>query len=100
MHCCAQPMNELVANTVDAAYEKHVPVIEKKENLIFVKIGSVPHPMNTEHYIQWIYLKTDKGIQRKDLNPGDKPEATFEIEKGENIISTYEYCNLHSLWKK
>ncbi len=100
MHCCGQPMNELIANTVDASQEKHVPVIEKVGNVVKVKVGSIPHPMIPEHYIQWIYLKTNKGIQRKELMPNDKPEAEFILSEEEKVLSAYEYCNLHSLWKK
>jgi superoxide reductase len=100
MECCGQPMNELTANTVDASQEKHVPVIEQAGNIVKVKVGSVPHPMMPEHYIPWIYLKTDKGVQRKHLTPTDKPETEFVLSEGEKVVSAYEYCNLHSLWKK
>ena len=100
MHCCGQPMTELIPNTVDAAYEKHIPVIEQNKNIVTVKIGEVAHPMIPEHYIQWIYLKTNFGIQRKDLNPNEKPEAKFFLQEGEKIISAFAYCNLHGLWKK
>lgn len=100
MVCCGQPMTELIANTVDAAFEKHVPVVEQKGNEVFVRIGETEHPMIAEHYIQWIYLLTNKGIQRKDLLPTEKPKAAFYIADDEKIISVYEYCNLHSLWKK
>jgi superoxide reductase len=93
-------MNELTANTVDASQEKHVPVIEQAGNIVKVKVGSVPHPMMPEHYIPWIYLKTDKGVQRKHLTPTDKPETEFVLSEGEKVVSAYEYCNLHSLWKK
>ena len=78
--CCNEKMVELVPGSVD--------------------IGSVEHPMQVEHYIEWIILETTKGVYRKNLNPGEKPEATFVLEEGEKVVSTYEYCNLHGLWVK
>ncbi len=95
--CCGQPMEQLVENTVDAALEKHVPVIEKTETGVKVKVGSVPHPMEEEHYIEWVEIIADGRVYRKFLKPGDEPEAAFEI-KAENIEAR-EYCNLHGLWK-
>ncbi len=94
--CCGEPMGELVANTTDAATEKHVPVVEKAGDKITVTVGSVEHPMTEEHYIQFIVAVTDKGMQRVDLTPADKPQATF---CGSDIKEVYEYCNLHGLWK-
>lgn len=98
MICCGEPMTELVPNTVEAAHEKHLPVVDVSGNKVTVKIGSVEHPMLEAHYIQWIYLETKKGGQRKELHPGDKPEATFYLEDDE-ALAAYEYCNLHGLWK-
>ncbi len=95
--CCNQPMKLMEENTVDAALEKHVPVIEKTEDGIKVKVGSVPHPMVEEHYIEWIELIADGRACRKFLNPGDEPEALFKIEA--QTITAREYCNLHGLWK-
>jgi superoxide reductase len=95
--CCNQPMKLTEENTVDAALEKHVPVIEKTEDGIKVKVGSVPHPMVEEHYIEWIELIADGRACRKFLNPGDEPEAFFKIEA--QTITAREYCNLHGLWK-
>lgn len=95
--CCNQPMKLMEENTVDAALEKHVPVIEKTEDGIKVKVGSVPHPMVEEHYIEWIELIADGRVCRKFLNPGDEPEALFKIEA--QTITAREYCNLHGLWK-
>ena len=94
--CCGQPMKRFVENTVDAATEKHVPVIEKTADGIKVGIGSVPHPMEESHYIEWIELVVDGKAYRQFLNPGDAPEATFQIDGG--AISAREYCNLHGLW--
>lgn len=98
--CCGNDMEELVPNTVDAAVEKHVPVIEIEGNKVTVKIGSVTHPMTDEHWIQWIYLETKQGVQRKCLNPSDEPKAVFVLNDGDEVVSAYEYCNLHGLWKK
>lgn len=98
MKCCGQNMTELIPGTVDAALEKHVPVVTVEDNLIKVKVGEVTHPMTDEHYIQWIYLQTDKGGQRKALTPADAPEAVFALYD-EKSVAVYEYCNLHGLWK-
>ncbi len=95
--CCEEPMKLFVANTVDAAKEKHVPVIEKIEGGFKVKIGSVAHPMEEAHYIQWIEAVADGKAYRKFLNPGDAPEAEFMIDAAS--ITAREYCNLHGLWK-
>ena len=98
--CCGQKMTELIANTSDGAIEKHVPLVDVKGNKVDVIIGSNIHPMIEKHYIQWIYLETNKGIQRKALLPGDEPKATFIIDNDEVVKAVYEYCNLHGLWKK
>ena len=97
--CCGQPMMELKAGTTDGAVEKHVPVYEVNGNVVTVKVGSVEYPMTPEHYIQWIDIQTTGGIQRVNLTPSDKPEATFTINEGEEVVAVYEYCNLHGLWK-
>jgi superoxide reductase len=95
--CCGQAMKLLKENTVDAAKEKHVPVIEKTAAGVKVKVGDVPHPMEEKHYIEWIEVIVDGKAERQFLNPGDAPEATFSVE-GQNITAR-EYCNLHGLWK-
>jgi superoxide reductase len=95
--CCGQPMELLKEKTKDAGKEKHVPVIEKTENGIIVKVGSTPHPMEEKHYIEWIEVIADGVIYRRFLKPGDKPEAEFEI-KAEKVEAR-DYCNLHGLWK-
>jgi len=97
--CCGEDMTVLVANTVDASKEKHVPVITVEGKTVTVKIGSVEHPMTQEHWIQWVYLETAKGGQKKTLNPGDKPEVVFSLTDDDTLIAAYEYCNLHGLWK-
>ncbi|WP_368489467.1 desulfoferrodoxin [Clostridium sp. BJN0013] len=96
--CCGQPMKLIEENTVDAASEKHVPVIEEIDGGVVVKVGSVEHPMLPEHYIQWIEVHTENKIYRKYLKPGEKPEATFKLD--EKLVMAREYCNLHGLWKK
>lgn len=96
--CCGEEMEELVANTTDGAHEKHVPVVEVKGNVVDVKVGSVAHPMVEAHYIQWVYLETKHGGQRKALKPGDAPHVTFTVIDDEPV-AVYEYCNLHGLWK-
>jgi len=95
--CCNEPMKLQKENTVDAAKEKHVPVIEKVEGGIKVKVGSVAHPMTPEHWIEWVQLLADGQAYRRFLNPGDKPEAVFPIKASK--VSAREYCNLHGLWK-
>ena len=95
--CCGQEMKLMKENTVDAAKEKHVPVIEKKGSSVTVKVGSVEHPMEEKHYIEFIEVMTDAKIYRQYLKPGGKPAATFEIEG--DVITAREYCNLHGLWK-
>ena len=97
--CCGQKMTELVPGTVDAAQEKHVPVVEIKGSTVHVKVGAVTHPMLEEHFIQWIALETNQGSQIKYLRPGQQPEAVFALAEGEQVVSAYEYCNLHGLWK-
>lgn len=94
--CCEQPMALMTENTVDAAKEKHVPVIEKGADSITVKVGSVAHPMEEKHYIEWIELIADGKVYRQFLKPGDKPEATFPITAAN--VSAREYCNLHGHW--
>lgn len=95
--CCGEPMELLKEKTEDEGQEKHVPVIEETETGVKVKIGSVPHPMEENHYIEWVEIIADGRIYRKHLKPGEQPEAEFEM-KAENIQAR-EYCNVHGLWK-
>ncbi len=95
--CCGQPMELLKEKTEDVGQEKHVPIIEKTEQGVRVKVGSIPHPMEEKHYIEWIEVIANGKTYRKFLKPDDKPEAEFEI-KAEKI-SAREYCNIHGLWK-
>ena len=95
--CCGKEMKLMKENSVEAAVEKHVPVIEKKGSRVTVKVGSVEHPMEEKHYIEFIEVMTDAKIYRQYLKPGGKPAAAFEIEG--DVITVREYCNLHGLWK-
>lgn len=96
--CCGEEMEELVPNTVEASIEKHLPVVEIEGNLVKVNVGSADHPMIPEHYIEWIYIQTEKGGQRKNLSPGEAPNAVFALEN-DKVVAAYAYCNLHGLWK-
>jgi superoxide reductase len=95
--CCGHAMNNMVENTQDAAKEKHVPVLEKTDGGFVVKVGSVNHPMEDKHYIEWIELVTDKKVYRQELAPHDEPKAEFKTDA--SSLSARAYCNLHGLWK-
>ena len=95
--CCGQPMQKLEPKTADQGKEKHVPVIEKTEAGIKVKVGGVPHPMEAKHYIEWIEVLADGKTCRKFLKPGDAPEAVFCVTA--ESATAKEYCNVHGLWK-
>lgn len=97
--CCGEKMQELVPGTTDGATEKHVPVVKIEGNKVTVTVGSVEHPMVEAHFIEWIVLETERGFQKKELKPGEKPEAEFLLAEGEDAVAAYEYCNLHGLWK-
>ena len=97
--CCGKPMEEIIPGTTDASLEKHVPVWEAKDGKVFVTVGAAEHPMLDVHYIEWIVLQTNEGVQRKALKPGDAPKAVFALLPGEEALAVYAYCNLHSLWK-
>ena len=96
--CCGQKMTELVAGTVEASREKHIPVVEVKDGVVTVTVGSVLHPMSEEHLISWVYLETDKGSQKKVLSASDSPVVKFALAD-ENPVAVYAWCNLHGLWK-
>ena len=98
MVCCGQPMRLLMENTVDAAIEKHVPVIEKAEAGTRVKVGVTPHPMAPEHWIEWVQVIAGDTSYRRFLSPGEAPEALFPVSI-EEVDYAREHCNLHSLWK-
>ena len=95
--CCGQPMRLLTGKTEDAGLEKHVPVIEKTDETVKVKVGSIPHPMEERHYIEWIEVIADDRVYRKFLKSGEKPEAEFKVTAEE--IEAREYCSIHELWR-
>lgn len=99
IECCKIPMQRIIPGCVEASKEKHIPVYEIKDNIVYVTVGSVEHPMQEIHYIEWILLETKFGNQRKILKPFDKPSACFSICDDDEVISVYAYCNLHGLWK-
>ncbi|MBI0583279.1 MAG: desulfoferrodoxin [Methanomassiliicoccus sp.] len=95
--CCGKPMVKLASNTVEASYEKHIPVVERIDGGIRVKVGSVPHPMEEKHYIEFIEVIADGQIMRKHLKPGMKPEAEFRCAPTKFCVR--ELCNIHGMWK-
>lgn len=97
--CCGEEMQELVANTVDASREKHLPVVSVVDNEVTVTIGSVFHPMIAEHYISWVYLELESGGQRKCLVIGNDPVVKFALAPNDKLLSVYAYCNIHGLWQ-
>ena len=97
MMCCGQKMTKIEAGVVEASREKHIPVAKVEGDKVIVEVGSVAHPMAPEHSIEWVYLQTDKGGQRKNLNPGEAPKAVFALAD-EKPVAVYAYCNLHGLW--
>lgn len=97
--CCGEKMQEITPNTTDAAQEKHVPVVTVDGNCVTVEVGSVPHPMQEDHYIEWVSLHTAQGNQRKWLKPGNAPKVQFMICDDDKPIAVMAYCNLHGLWK-
>jgi superoxide reductase len=95
--CCGEPMKLMAENTVDAAKEKHVPVIEKVDGGVKVSVGSVAHPMEEKHFIEWVEIIADGKAYRQFLCPGEAPAAVFKVQAEK--ITAREYCNLHGLWK-
>lgn len=95
--CCGQKMEPLVPNTVDASGEKHLPVVTVADGVVTVNVGSADHPMLPEHFIEWVYVKTENGGQRKALKPGAAPHVSFCIGS-DKPVAVYAYCNLHGLW--
>ncbi|MCF0103861.1 MAG: desulfoferrodoxin [Eggerthellaceae bacterium] len=96
--CCDQDIEKIVPGTVVAAQEKHIPVVKRSGEKVFVKVGDVAHPMKYDHYIEWIALETTSGNQRKLLKPGEEPQVCFHIFDADKVVKAYSYCNLHSLW--
>ena len=97
--CCGEPMKLFKAGETDGAKEKHVPAVTVEGDIVRVNVGSVTHPMTEEHHIAFIWLVTDKGIRRANLDHTGAPEAAFRLAEGEKPVAAYEFCNLHGLWK-
>ena len=97
VQCCGEKMEALVPNTVEASAEKHLPVVCLDGSTLAVNVGSVDHPMQPEHYIEWVYVQTENGGQRRAFKPGDAPRATFCLGE-DKAVAVYAYCNLHGLW--
>ena len=98
LYCCGDKMQELVPNTVEASGEKHIPAVKMGDGVVEVNVGSVDHPMEEIHWIEWVQLVTDKGMHRRFLKPGEAPNVSFRLED-EKPLAVYAYCNLHGLWK-
>lgn len=96
--CCGQKMKELVPNTVEASGEKHIPAVSVENGIVNVNVGTVDHPMEEVHFIEWVYVQTERGGQRKFLKPGEAPNVVFHVGD-EKVVAVYAYCNLHGLWK-
>lgn len=96
--CCGKPMLELKPAAVEAAVEKHIPVVKVEGSNVVAEVGSVAHPMIEAHYIEWLYFETDRGGSFRFLKPGDAPKASIVLEEGEKLLAVYAYCNLHGLW--
>jgi len=96
--CCGMKMDKLIPNTVEASGEKHIPAVTVNGDTVTVNVGSVDHPMQDIHYIEWIQLNTENGCQRRTLSPGQAPNVVFHLG-GEKPVAVYAYCNLHGLWK-
>lgn len=98
--CCGEEMKEIVPGSVDAASEKHVPVYNVDNGHVVVDVGSIPHPMEPEHFIEWVVLETSTGAQIKKLKPGDEPKVRFGLCcDNDKVVAAYAYCNIHGLWK-
>ena len=96
--CCGDEMEEIIPNIIDASVEKHLPVVKVEGQKVSVSVGDTPHPMWAEHFIQWVFLETDNGGQRRILLPGDAPHVDFFIANDDKPIAVFAYCNLHGLW--
>lgn len=97
--CCGQEMKELTANTSEGAAEKHIPFVEQNGSEVIVTVGSVAHPMTDEHSINFVYLETEKSLQRVELKPDEAPKACFNLAEGDRPVAAYAFCNLHGFWK-
>lgn len=100
IYCCGEEMQALIPGTAEASGEKHIPVYRVEGNTVHVTVGAAEHPMTKEHYIQWICLETEHGIQYAHLSPEDEPRAKFSLCEGDEVRAVYAFCNLHDLWRK
>ena len=98
--CCAEKMRELIPGTSEASAEKHIPEYEVNDNIVHVTVGATEHPMTREHYIEWICLETEHGIQYAHLEPEDEPRAKFALCDGDEVRAVSGFCNQHDLWRK
>ena len=99
IYCCSEKMCEITPGVTEASGEKHIPVTCVEDNIVHVSVGSAEHPMTREHYIEWICLETEHGIQYAHLEPDDKPRAKFAICEGDEVRAVYAFCNQHNLWR-
>ena len=99
LYCCGEKMHPITPGTSEASGEKHIPVYEIENDIVHVRVGSVDHPMSEEHFIEWICLETEQGIQYAHLNPDDEPKASFALCEGDEVRGVYAFCNQHDLWK-
>lgn len=99
VYCCGEKMQNIIPGTGEGAQEKHIPVYEAKDGTVTVSVGEAEHPMTSEHYIEWVCIETDEGVQYKILKPNMPPRVSFFISKEDKIKAVYASCNQHSLWK-
>lgn len=99
VQCCGEEMEEIIPGTSDGAQEKHLPVYNVNGETVTVSVGAAEHPMTPEHYIEWVCVESDEGLQFKKLNPNASPRVSFSLTKDDNVKAVYAFCNLHSLWK-
>lgn len=97
--CCGEKMQEIIPGTSDGAQEKHVPVYNVNGETVTVSVGEIEHPMTPEHYIEWVCMESENGIQLKKLKPNTSPQVSFSLSKDDKVKAVYAFCNLHSLWK-
>ena len=99
IQCCGEEMEEIIPGTSDGAQEKHVPVYNVNGETVTVSVGAAEHPMTSEHYIEWVCVESEEGLQFKKLNSDASPHVSFSLSKGDKVKAVYAFCNLHSLWK-
>lgn len=99
VYCCGKEMQKITPGTTEASTEKHIPVYEVRDGIVHLKVGCVEHPMTKEHYIEWVRLETEHGIQYAHLDPDYKPKAKFALCEGDEVRAIYAFCNQHDLWK-